>query len=51
MIEILGIVMIYSWVHALVIIFNKLKGLTQYETIVSIVALTAFILLVVGTMM
>ena len=51
MTTILGLVMIYSWIHA-VIILNKNKELrTQYENVVVIVALTGIILFVIGTLM
>lgn len=47
---ILGFVMIYTWVHSVVIIAKKVKDLTSYEGTVMIFALVGFILMVIGTM-
>jgi hypothetical protein len=49
MITILGLVMIYSWIHTVVLNFTKMKDLTQYEKVVLWFSLVAFVLYVVGT--
>ena len=46
----IGLVMIYSWVHLIVIIFSKLfKKCTTYEKVVICVGLVGFALYVLGT--
>jgi hypothetical protein len=47
---ILGLAMIYAWVHSVVIGFKKLQGLTQYEKVVLWVGFISMILYVIGTM-
>lgn len=47
---ILGIVMIYAWVHSTVIIARKLVGTTSYEKVVLYASLTAFVLYIIGTL-
>lgn len=47
----IGIAMIYSWIHMAVIGFKKLVGLTQYEKVVAWVALVTITLYVIGTLM
>lgn len=49
MTSILGLIMIYTWVHAVVINFKKLTGLTQYEKVVLGFALGFAILFVIGS--
>lgn len=44
----LGLIMIYSWIHIIVICFKKLTGLTQYEKIVSWVAFVGFVIFILG---
>ena len=44
----LGIAMVYAWVHATVIIFKKVERTTQYEKAVLIVGLVGFILIVLN---
>ena len=46
---ILGLIMIYSWVHSVVIVIQKTKHTTQYEKVVLIVSLVSFMLYVLGT--
>lgn len=41
--------MIYAWVHGAIIIAKKIKETTQYENIVLIVGLIAFVLYIMGT--
>lgn len=48
---ILGFTMIYSWIHATVICFKKLKGLTKYEKIVTMAGFVFIFLFIIGTMM
>lgn len=40
--------MIYSWIHSVVIVFKKIKGLTQYEKVVLWVGLVGMTLFVIG---
>jgi hypothetical protein len=46
---ILGIIIIYTWVHAVIVFFKEPKKRTTYEKVVSAVALVAFALFVMGT--
>lgn len=46
---ILGLVMVYSWVHALIILFKKLNKTTTYEQVVVITAIIGVALYVIGT--
>jgi hypothetical protein len=46
----LGLVMIYTWVHSVIIVAMNVKGATQYEKVVLILALTGFILYLFGTL-
>jgi hypothetical protein len=47
---ILGLIMIYAWVHAIVLVFQVMyKRLSTYEKVVTIVAMVAFFLYVLGT--
>jgi len=45
---ILGLVMIYSWIHSSIIVGKKITGTTQYENVVLIVGLVAFVVFVLG---
>jgi cell division protein FtsL len=45
---ILGIAMIYAWIHSTVIIFKKVTGLTQYEKAVMWFALVVWALFLIG---
>ena len=47
---ILGLAMIYSWIHGVIILFKKTKDLTQYENVVLIVGLVAIGLYIAGTL-
>lgn len=49
MTTLLGIVMIYAWIHAGIIIGKKIHGLTGYEKTILIVGLVAFVLYLIGT--
>lgn len=46
----LGIAMIYLWVHSLVILFKKVDRTTQYENIVLIGGLISIVLFVLGSL-
>ena len=50
---ILGLVIVYSWVHAIVLQVQKkkYKEMTGYEQTVSIVAITGVILIIIGLLM
>ena len=50
MATLLGLIMVYTWVHAVVINFKKLQGLTTYEKVVLWVALVGGVLTVIGIM-
>ena len=47
---ILGLAMIYAWVHGAIIVGKKTENLTQYERTVLIVGAIAFVLYLFGTM-
>lgn len=47
--EILGLAMIYSWVHSAIVTIKKARELTQYEKWMMIFALITLTLYVVGT--
>ena len=47
---IIGLAMFYAWVHSVVIIAKKVKGVTAYETVVMIFGAVAFVLYMMGTM-
>jgi hypothetical protein len=46
---ILGLAMIYSWVHGAIIVGKKIQSTTQYENTVLIFGLITFALYVIGT--
>lgn len=46
---ILGLAMIYSWIHGAIIVGKKIKGTTQYENVVLIFGAIGFLLYVIGT--
>jgi len=48
---ILGLVMIYSWVHGAIIVGKKITGATQYENVVLIVGIVGFVAFVIGSLM
>lgn len=45
----IGLIMIYAWIHSTVVIFKKIKGLTEYEGVLLWVGFVAFLLFVLGT--
>jgi len=47
---ILGFVMMYVWVHSVVIIVKKLVSPTTYEKTVLYVGLATFLMYVIGTL-
>jgi hypothetical protein len=49
-VTILGLIMIYSWVHGVVIIGRKIKDTTTYENVVLIIGLVALVLFVLGSL-
>ena len=44
----LGIVMVYAWVHSIVVIFKKVERTTKYEKAVLIAGFVGFILIVLN---
>ena len=50
MLALLGIVMIYSWIHAAIIVFKNNVERTAYESVVLVTAFVFFALFVIGTM-
>lgn len=48
---ILGLAMLYAWIHGVIIVAKKTTGTTTYENSVLIAALVAFILYLAGSMM
>lgn len=49
MTAIIGLGMIYSWIHGSIIVGKKVKDLTQYEKVLLIVAVVSMAFYVVGT--
>ncbi len=47
---ILGLAMIYAWIHGAVIVGRKIKGITTYEKVVLIFGAIVFVLYVLGTL-
>lgn len=47
---ILGFVMIYAWIHSVVIVSKKITNVSTYETVVLITGATGFLLYVIGTL-
>lgn len=47
----LGLMIIYSWVHASMISFKKLNNLTDYEKTVMIAAFIFFVIFTITTIM
>lgn len=45
---ILGLVMVYSWVHSVIIIGKTMKDTTNYENTVLIIGLIGFIMSLIG---
>ena len=48
--SILGLVMIYSFIHGSIIVGKKITGTTKYENVVLIVAVVSMSLLLLGVM-
>lgn len=46
---ILGLVIIYFWVHAVVVVFMKTKKTTTYEKVVLVSGFVGFLLYLFGT--
>ena len=46
----IGLVMIYAWVHSVVLGFKYMKETTTYEKVVLLAGLVGFVLYVVGTL-
>lgn len=46
---ILGLTMVYAWVHSIVIIVKKIENVTSYETVVLITGATGVGLYILGT--
>lgn len=42
--------MIYTWIHSVVVIVKKTKGVTTYETAVMISALVGLLLFILGAL-
>jgi len=49
MTELLGLVMIYSWIHGAIIAGKKIQGATQYENVVLIFGLIFFAVFVLDS--
>jgi len=47
----LGIAMIYAWIHSVIVISKKVTDLTQYEKVLLIVSLVLSVFYVIGTAM
>lgn len=50
MTSIIGLYMLYSWIHTVVVMFRKTHGLTQYEKVNAWVSLVTMFLFVVGAL-
>lgn len=48
---ILGVIMIYSWFHGIVIVAKNIRKVRVYEQIVLWVGLTSFILFLMGSVL
>lgn len=46
---IIGLILIYAWVHAIVIITTKVQGTNTYEKAVLIAGAVGFVLYIIGT--
>lgn len=46
---IIGGIMIYAWVHSVVVIFKKIENLTTYEQVLLWVGLVAGLLFIIGS--
>lgn len=46
----IGLVMIYVWIHGAVIVGKKVKGATSYEKGVLIAAVSTLVLFIVGAL-
>ena len=46
----LGLIMIYAWIHSIVICAKRIKNTTPYEKIVLWVGVVAFGLYIIGTL-
>ena len=46
---IIGLVLIYAWVHAMIVVTTKIQNTNTYENVVLIVAAVGFVLYVIGT--
>ena len=47
---IVGFIMLYTWIHSVVIINKKIVGLKIYEKVVLCVGLTGFVLFLIGSL-
>lgn len=47
--EIIGLVMIYAWIHSIVIIVTKTKDTTQYEKGIMLAGAVGFLLFFLGS--
>lgn len=47
---ILGFMMIYAWIHSIVIVSKKITNVSTYEVVVMIVGAAGFMLYVMGTL-
>lgn len=47
---VIGLAMIYSWIHGAIIVGKKIKDTTQYENVVLIVGFITMVLYVIGTL-
>lgn len=47
---IIGLIMIYAWVHGAIIVGKKIVGTTQYENVVLVVGVVAFVLFIMGSL-
>lgn len=45
---ILGLGVLYTWIHGVVIVVKKIKDLTEYEGVILWVALAGFVLTLIG---
>lgn len=48
---ILGLIMIYSWIHSFIILKRRVSNTTEVERAIMIVGTVSFVLLVIGVMM
>lgn len=50
MFALLGLAMVYSWVHAIIIVANKTSDTTKYEKFILIASLVMIVFYIIGSL-